>query len=74
MDENKSPSAAPVPKVLAATSGAGLGSAIGVVLPWVSQTFFGIEMPVEVAIAFGGLFSIIGSFVAGYMTPPRGGS
>lgn len=69
--QNRSPSAAPVPKVIGGTAGAGLGSAIGIILPWLVKTMTGQEMPVEVAMGFGAILSIIGTFVAGYLTPPR---
>jgi hypothetical protein len=68
---NVSPSAAPQPKVLAGAGGAGIGGALALILPWLIKTTTGAEMPVEVALGFGSLFSIIGSFVAGYFTPPR---
>lgn len=69
--ENKSPSAAPQPKVLAGAGGAGIGGALALVLPWLVKTTIGAEIPPEVALGFGTLLSIIGSFVAGYITPPR---
>lgn len=68
---NRSPSAAPQPKVIAGTAGAGLGSAIGLVLPWLVKVAFGVEMPPEVAVGFAGILSVIGTFAAGYLTPPR---
>lgn len=68
---NVSPSAAPVPKVLAGTGGAGFGFAVAIVLPWLANVAFGTEMPIEVALAFGALLGTVGSFLAGYFTPPR---
>jgi hypothetical protein len=68
---NRSPSAAPVPKVIAGAGGAGIGSALALIAPWLIREATGAEMPVEVALALGSLLSIIGSFVAGYFTPPR---
>jgi hypothetical protein len=68
---NRSPSAAPVPKVIGSTAGAGLGGYIGAVMPWVVYQIFGVEMPTGVVLGFVGIFSTIGSFVGGYFTPPR---
>jgi hypothetical protein len=68
---NRSPSAAPQPKVIAGAGGAGIGSALAFILPWLVKVTTGAEMPIEVALAFGSILSIIGSFVAGYFTPPR---
>ena len=68
---NRSFSRAPVPKVWAASSGAVSGGAIAVMLPWLSKTYLGIEMPVEVALAIGAILSWAGSFAAGYFTPPH---
>ena len=70
-EPNRSPSAAPQPKVIAGAGGAGIGSALAFILPWLVKVTTGTEMPVEVALAFGSILSIIGSFVAGYFTPPR---
>jgi hypothetical protein len=72
IEPNRSPSAAPQPKVIAGAGGAGVGGALALVLPWLIKMTTGQEIPAEVALGFGTLLSIIGSFVAGYITPPRG--
>lgn len=68
---NKSPSKAPVPKVIAATGGSGLGGAIGVIIVWILQQN-GLEVTNEVGIAIGTVCSVVLTFVAGYLTPPNG--
>lgn len=70
MDENKSPSAAPVPKVLASTAGTGVGGAIGAVIVWgLQQT--GLTVPPEIGIALSTLCAAAVAFLAGYFTPPK---
>lgn len=69
---DKSPSAAPVPKVLSATAGSVTGGAIGVVLPWIFRTYLNTDMPVEVALGFGTILAGAGALLAGYFTPPGG--
>jgi hypothetical protein len=60
---NKSPSAAPVPKV----ASAGItGAAVTLIIS--ALGYYGIELPPEVAAALATLFA----FVAGYLTPPGG--
>lgn len=68
---NTSPSSAPAPKVLASTAGAGLGGAGGAVVVWALQSA-GVDVSPEIGIAISTFISIIASFVAGYMTPPKG--
>ena len=68
---NRSPSSAPAPKVLAGAGGAGIGGSVALILPWLVKVTTGEEMPAEVALGFGTLLSMIGSFIAGYFTPPR---
>jgi hypothetical protein len=64
-------SLAPVPKVLAATAGSGLGGgALGTLAVWALQQA-GIEVSTEVAIAIASLCGTVATFVAGYLTPPR---
>ena len=61
---NKSPSSAPVPKVVAS----GATGAVVAILVWGVQTYGGVEIPAEVAAALTTVFS----FIAGYITPPAG--
>jgi len=61
---NKSPSAWPVPKVVA---GGGAAAATAL-LVWALDAFLGIRMPAEAA---AGLTAFI-SFGAAYLTPPGG--
>jgi hypothetical protein len=63
-DSNRSPSAAPVPKVAV---GGAVGAAVAV-LVWILKQYGGIELPAEVAAAL----TVIFSFAAGYLTPPGG--
>jgi len=68
--ENESTSAAPVPKVWAATAGSGFGGAVGAVVVWgLQQT--GLVIPPEIGIAISTVCSVLIAFVAGYLTPPR---
>lgn len=63
-------SRAPVPKVLAATGGSGIGGAIGAVVVWaLSQA--GLDVPPEIGIAIATLCSAVAAFIAGYFTPPK---
>lgn len=63
-NENKSPSAAPVPKVAV---GGAVGAVVAIVV-WALKQYGGIELPAEIAAAL----TVIFSFMAGYMTPPGG--
>jgi hypothetical protein len=67
---NTSPSAAPVPKVWAATAGSGFGGALGAVLVWGLHQA-GVTIPGEIGIALSAICSTIIAFVAGYLAPPR---
>lgn len=67
---NRSPSAAPQPKVMASAGGAGLGGAIAALIVWGLQAA-GIAVPVEAAMAISTISGILAGFVAGYLTPPR---
>jgi len=67
---NRSPSAAPAPKVLASAGGTGLGGAIGAVVVWgLGQA--GLDVPPEIGIAISTVCSVVIGFAAGYLTPPR---
>lgn len=70
MNENKSPSAAPVPKVLSATAGSGFGGAVGAVVVWGLQQA-GLSVPPEIGIAISTICAIVVTFLAGYYTPPK---
>lgn len=70
MNENKSPSAAPVPKVLAATAGSGFGGAVGAIVVWGLQQA-GLSIPPEIGIAISTVCSAAVAFAAGYFTPPK---
>jgi hypothetical protein len=67
---NTSPSAAPVPKVWAATAGSGFGGALGAIAVWVLQQA-GVVVPPEIGIAVSTALSAAIAFVAGYLAPPR---
>jgi hypothetical protein len=67
------PTRAPQKKVIAATGGAALGSAIAVILMWIIDSLFkqlGISMPDEVRTALTTVFTTISTFAGGYYTPP----
>lgn len=67
---NRSPSAAPTPKVLAQAGGAGVGGAIGAVVVW-ALAQAGVDAPPEIGIAISTICSVVIGFAAGYFTPPR---
>lgn len=68
---DKSPSAAPVPKVLSATAGSGFGGAVGAIIVWGLQQA-GYNVPSEIGIAIATVCGIVVTFLAGYFTPPGG--
>ena len=63
-------SAAPVPKVLAATAGSGLGGAVGIIIVW-ALSAVGQDVPLNIAIAISTVCSVLITFVAGYLAPPK---
>lgn len=69
---NNTPSAAPVPKVWAATAGSGFGGALGAIVVY-SLGVAGLDVPPEIGIAVATACSVIVTFIAGYLTPPKGG-
>lgn len=69
-EANRSPSAAPTPKVLAGSAGAGLGGAVGAVVVWALGAA-GLSVPPEIGIAISTICSVLIGFAAGYFTPPR---
>jgi hypothetical protein len=65
--------ATPKNKVVAATGGAAVGSAIAVILTWILSSFlkrYNIDLPNEVTTAFNAIFTSVGTFAAGYYVPP----
>lgn len=60
------PSAKPQPKVVAATVGAGVGSAVGEILVWIVEASANIDVPSNVEFAIGVVFTAGLAFVAGY--------
>jgi hypothetical protein len=68
--DNQSPSAAPVPKVLASTGGTGAGGVLAILIIWSLQQA-GLSISSEVGLAIGTLCSMIVGFIAGYLTPPK---
>lgn len=60
------PSAAPQPKVVAATVGAGVGSALGEIIVWVVEASANIDIPANVELAVGVVLTAGLAFVSGY--------
>lgn len=59
-------SAAPQPKVVAATVGAGVGSAIATIVVWVVSVTTGLEVPEAVELAGGVVLTAGLAFIGGY--------
>ena len=72
MVEVPTPTNTPKNKVLAATGGAAVGSAISVILIWTIQKA-GLEVPANVADALGVITTAILTFVSGWAVPPGAG-
>jgi hypothetical protein len=77
---NRSPTAAPVPKVYAATAGGGIGGAIAVLVLGFLQRH-GVDLSTEeigavtlLVVALVGGLSAAFAFLMGYVTPPKGWS
>lgn len=62
----------PVPKVVAATGGAGLGYSVQVILIWIIEYFAGLDIPTEVENATGFILTTLVAFLGGYFAPPVG--
>lgn len=62
MSESKKPQA----KVVAATIGAGVGSAVGEITTWIVEASTGIDIPGNVELAVGVVFTAALAFVGGY--------
>lgn len=69
-DENGEPTAAPQPKVIAATAGAGVGAALTTVGVYVFETVSGVDLPSVVEGALLVLVSAGVAFLAGYIKRP----
>lgn len=69
-DENGEPTAAPQPKVVAASAGAGIGAAASTVLVYLIEAFGHIDLPVAVEGAILVLIAGAVSFLGGYITRP----
>jgi len=61
-------SSRPHRKVVAATFGSGLGSALTIVALWVLSTF-GVSVPPAVAAALAIIVTSVGAFSVGWITP-----
>lgn len=61
---------APKQKVVAATAGAGFGSALSVILVYLVEQTTHHDLPVEIKDALQIVIPTIVSFLAGYFTPP----
>lgn len=72
MAENPAPTNTPKTKVLAATGGAAVGSAVAVILIWAIQKT-GLEVPTNVADALGVITTAVLTFVSGWAMPPGAG-
>ena len=59
-------SKAPQPKVVAATVGAGVGSAIGEIAVWIVEASASIDVPTNVEFAIGVVLTAGLAFVGGY--------
>lgn len=59
-------SAKPQPKVVAATIGGGVGTAVGEILVWIIEASAGIDIPEGVQLAIGVVLTTVLAFVGGY--------
>lgn len=59
-------SKAPQPKVVAATVGAGVGSAVGEIVVWIVEASAAIDIPANVELAIGVVLTAGLAFVGGY--------
>lgn len=60
------PNKTPQPKVVAATSGAGVGGALAVITNWIIEASTGIDIPESVELATVVVFTAGLAFVSGY--------
>ena len=56
----------PQPKVVAATIGGGVGTALGEILTWIIEASAGIDIPEGVELAIGVVLTTLLAFVGGY--------
>jgi hypothetical protein len=61
------PSKTPQPKVVAATIGAGIGSAIGEIVVWATEASANIDIPSNVELAIGVVITAGLAFASGYI-------
>lgn len=64
------PTATPQPKVIAATTGAGIGAAVSTIGIWAVETYGHIDLPVAVEGAILVLITAGVGFLAGYFKRP----
>lgn len=67
MNKPVEPSKTPQPKVVAATVGAGVGSAIGEIIVWGVEASANINIPGNVELAIGVVLTAGLAFLSGYM-------
>lgn len=61
------PSKAPQPKVVAATIGGGVGTAVATIANWIIEASLNIDIPNEVELAVGVVLTAGLAFAAGYI-------
>lgn len=66
MNTPERPSNVPTPKVVAATVGAGVGSALATILVWVLNVATGVDVPEAVELASGVVLTAGLAFVGGF--------
>lgn len=59
------------PKVAAATQGTTLGGALALIIVWLLNTYAHADIPPEIGMAIGTVFSAVIGFMAGYLQPSR---
>jgi hypothetical protein len=64
------PTATPQPKVVAATIGAGVGTALGIIGVWAFEASTGIDVPEGVELSVGVVVTAGLAFVGGYFKRP----
>lgn len=69
-DAEGNPTQTPQPKVIAATVGAGVGTALGVIAVWAFEATTGTDVPEGVELAVGVVLTAGLAFVGGYFKRP----